>query len=56
MNISGLRRTHAAFVEWLLSDHHMQDGMSFGAHGPVDQGAYNSYYQGRFAVRKYPLW
>ena len=55
MNVDGLQRTHEGFVKWLFSQRNLANGMHFGIYGPGDQGAYNEYYQGRFSVRRWPL-
>lgn len=43
MNLTGLRRTHAAFLQFILSNV-AKHGGKFPL-GPVDQGAYNTFYK-----------
>ncbi|PSC70561.1 Glycosyl transferase family 8 [Micractinium conductrix] len=42
MNVPYLRKTNAAFVEWILKQ---RNGLYFDGYGPLDQGAYNQYYE-----------
>ena len=56
LNVDTMRRTHRHFVSWLFSDANIEAGMSFGNFGPVDQGAYNQFYQGMFDVHESPRW
>ena len=50
INVESMRRTHGAFLEWVFSEEHVRAGLDYGRYGPMDQGAYNMYYQGRFDV------
>ena len=54
MNVAAMRRTHAEFVEWTFSEENVKQGLDFGIYGPVDQGAYNRFYTGRFDVHRSP--
>jgi len=54
LNVAAMRRTHDTFVNWTFQDKHLRKGLSFAQHGPLDQGAYNAFYQGRFDVHKSP--
>jgi hypothetical protein len=55
LNVEGMRRTHARFVEWTFSAEHIEAGLQFGVYGPADQGALNSFYRGKFEVKPWPL-
>lgn len=50
MNIPYLRKTNAAFVDWILSQ---QNGLYFEGYGPLDQGAYNQFYEKE--IRGHPI-
>lgn len=50
MNIPYLRKTNAAFVEWILSQ---QNGLYFEGYGPLDQGAYNQFYENE--IKGHPI-
>ncbi|KAL4421857.1 hypothetical protein ABPG77_001339 [Micractinium sp. CCAP 211/92] len=41
-NMPYMRRTNAAFVAWILNQ---TNGLYFPGYGPVDQGAFNQYYE-----------
>jgi len=42
MHVPYMKKTYDNFLQFVLSN---KEGMHFGVHGPVDQGAYNEYYQ-----------
>ncbi|KAF5827655.1 hypothetical protein DUNSADRAFT_311 [Dunaliella salina] len=42
MHVPYMKKTYDDFLKFVLSN---KEGMHFGVHGPVDQGAYNEYYQ-----------
>ena len=46
MNVEGMRRTHAEFVQWLFTPKHIERGFDFAPYGPADQGALNTFYGG----------
>ncbi|KAH8074430.1 acylglycerol lipase [Aureococcus anophagefferens] len=54
LNLAGLRRTYAAFLDWIFSPENVDRGLHFGDYGPGDQGAYASFYRGRFDVANWP--
>ncbi|KAL4423982.1 hypothetical protein ABPG75_001283 [Micractinium tetrahymenae] len=47
-NMPYMRRTNAAFVAWILNQ---TNGLYFTGYGPVDQGAFNQYYEGQVKGR-----
>ena len=55
MNVEGLRRTHSQFLAMAFSSHYIEQGLHYGEAGPLDQGAYNKFYSGRFFVQNWPL-
>ena len=55
MNLVGLRRTYASFLDWTFSASNIERGLHFGAFGPGDQGAYTAFYRGAFAVVPLPV-
>jgi len=56
MNVAGLRRTYKDFVDFTFSEDSIARGLHFGVpYGPLDQGAYNKFYEGRFQVERLPL-
>ena len=57
MNLDVLRTTHARFVNWTFAeDNVMKWKLHYGIFGPMDQGAYSAFYQGRFYVRSSAAW
>jgi hypothetical protein len=56
LNVGAMRRTHAAFVADAFSDAQVDAGLDHGRYGPMDQGAYNQHYQGRFDVHPWAAW
>ena len=54
LNVDAMRRTHDAIVKWAFQYEHLKAGLHFSVHGPLDQGAYNKYYQGYFDVHTEP--
>ena len=38
LNLAGLRRTYAAFLDWIFSPENVDRGLHFGDYGPGDQG------------------
>lgn len=54
LNASGMRRTHASFINWVFSDKHLSKGLYWAKLGPVDQGALMAYYAGRGKIRVVP--
>ncbi|KAL4423983.1 hypothetical protein ABPG75_001284 [Micractinium tetrahymenae] len=47
-NMPYMRLTNAAFVAWILNQ---TNGLYFPGYGPVDQGAFNQYYEGQVKGR-----
>lgn len=43
-NIPNMRNSYQSFIEWTFSREHISEGLHFGEFGPLDQGAYNAYY------------
>ena len=54
-NLPAMRRTQDAFVRWTFREEHVRTALNFGKYGPLDQGAYNAFYQGRFDVHRSPV-
>ena len=54
LNIDAMRRTHDAFISWTFADANIKQALDFHEYGPLDQGAYNAHYQGRFDVHRAP--
>ena len=54
MNVEAMRRTHGAFIEWVFSKTNLKNALHFAQYGPLDQGAYNAYYQDNFDVHRSP--
>lgn len=54
-NIPNMRNTHANFLEWTFQDKHIKSGLNFNWLGPLDQGAYNSFYNRVLSCATYPL-
>eukprot|EP01026_Neomeris_dumetosa_P045397 TRINITY_DN3844_c0_g1_i11.p1 TRINITY_DN3844_c0_g1~~TRINITY_DN3844_c0_g1_i11.p1 ORF type:complete len:626 (-),score=26.44 TRINITY_DN3844_c0_g1_i11:480-2357(-) len=50
-NMCALRRTHAAFIQFIFNE---TDGLNFQGYGPVDQGAYNQFYEDEVRAWKLP--
>jgi hypothetical protein len=55
MNLNGMRRTHEALISWVFSERRIKEGLYFKKFGPGDQGALNQFYQGKFLVRRWPI-
>eukprot|EP00316_Scyphosphaera_apsteinii_P023193 CAMPEP_0119303636 /NCGR_PEP_ID=MMETSP1333-20130426/5036_1 /TAXON_ID=418940 /ORGANISM="Scyphosphaera apsteinii, Strain RCC1455" /LENGTH=617 /DNA_ID=CAMNT_0007306367 /DNA_START=214 /DNA_END=2064 /DNA_ORIENTATION=- len=55
MNVEALRRTHDEFIAWTFQDKHVKNALHFAEYGPLDQGAFNAFYQGRFDVHHWPF-
>jgi len=54
-NVNSMLSTYQKFVDWVFQPIHLQRGLHFGKFGPLDQGAYNSFYMNQFRVVKYPF-
>jgi len=54
INLPAMARTYKRFVRWVFSPEHLAAGLHFGVFGPVDQGAFNEFYQGKFDLHTYP--
>ena len=54
LHVSAMRRTHFEFLNWTFRAEHVAKALDFGRYGPLDQGALNAFYQGRFDVHKAP--
>ena len=54
LNLVGLRRTYADFIDWIFGDENLANGLHFGNYGPGDQGAFQSFYRGKFDVINWP--
>ena len=54
LNLAAMRSTHGRFVTWTFSPKHIKNALSFGKYGPLDQGAYNDFYQGHFDTHRSP--
>jgi hypothetical protein len=56
MHVERMRESNDAFVEWIFNDENIfENHLTFGAYGPVDEGALNMFYQGKFEVFESPL-
>lgn len=55
INVEAMRRTHDAFIRWTFRQDHLDKALDFAEYGPLDQGAFNAFYQGRFDVHRSPL-
>ena len=54
-NVSAMREEYPQFMAWLFSPENVQRGFSWGGAGPCDQGALNTYFEGRTLIRSMPL-
>ena len=54
VNLPAMARTYKRFVRWVFSPEHLAAGLHFGVFGPMDQGAFNEFYQGRFDLHTFP--
>lgn len=50
MNRAYLAKTHDAFINWIIGQ---KNGLYFDNYGPLDQGAYNQYYESE--IRGHPI-
>jgi len=55
LNLHSLRRSYADFLDFVFARHNVDRGLHFGRFGPGDQGAYNAFYEGQFAVVSWPV-
>ena len=56
LHVERMRRTHAEFIRFIFSEQVVAAGMDHGVYGPVDQGAYNRFFAGRFDVHLEASW
>ena len=54
LNVEALRKTYSCFVRETFSVENVQRGLDFGSYGPLDQGAYNRFYQQMLDVHESP--
>merc|ERR1712014_250638 len=54
LNVDAMRRSQQEFLDWTFSEANIKKGLFFEEYGPLDQGAYNAFYQGRFDVHLSP--
>ena len=55
INVPAMRASHSRFIGSTFTDKYIAKGLYFPEFGPVDQGAINRFYVGRFDVLDYPL-